>query len=217
MSDQLTTPAQPDDEPNDGPGDEASSTPGDQPGERSGTPAVVLQFVLAVVLLAAVGALGAVVWNWVWTPPVGVVSDHQWLAENEASLRGQFSSTGWFVVVASVAGLLGGVLVSFFLDRVPLVTLLAVVVGSAVATWVMLQVGAALGPADPHHLALTAKEGTHLPGQLQVSHASPDDVPGWLGFTRHSPLIAFPTGALVGMTLVFLGLSARARIAADPD
>jgi hypothetical protein len=213
MPDQLTTPAQPGDQPGDQPGGQ----PGDQPAERSGTRATVLQLVLAVVLLAAIGALAAVVWNWVWTPSVGVVSDHQWLAENEASLRGQFSSTGWYVVVASVAGLLGGVLVSFFLDRVPLLTLLAVVVGSAVATWVMLQVGAALGPADPHHLALTAKEGTHLPGQLQVSPASPQDVPGWLAFTRHSPLIAFPTGALVGLTLVFFGLSARARIAADPD
>ena len=167
--------------------------------DQQGTRVAALQFVLAVVLLAAIGALAAVVWNWAWTPAVGVVSHHQWLAENEASLRGQFSSTGWYVVVASVAGLLGGALVALFLDRVPLLTLLAVVVGSALATWLMLQVGAALGPPDPDHLALTAKEGTHLPAQLTVS--------------GRAPWIALPVGALVGLTLVFLGLTAGSRIA----
>jgi hypothetical protein len=195
MSDQLTAPAEPGE------------------GERSDTRVAVLQFVLAVALLAAVGALAAVVWNWVWTPPVGVVSGHQWLAEDEASLRGQFASTGWFVVVAGLAGLLGGGLVALFLDRVPLLTLLAVVVGSVVATWLMLEVGAALGPPDPRHLALTAKEGTHLPAQLTVSAGAREDLPRFLGFLRHSPLIALPTGALVGLTLVFFGLSARARMA----
>jgi hypothetical protein len=213
MSDQLTTPAQPDDEPGDEPNDEH----GDQPDERSAIPAAVLQFVLAVVLLAAVGALGAVVWNWVWTPAVGVVSNHQWLAENEASLRGKFSSTGWFVIVASVAGLVGGALVALLLDRVPLLTLLAVVVGSAIATVLMIHLGAALGPPDPVKLALTAKEGTHLPARLTVSSAASGDLPRGLGFARHSPWIALPTGALVGLTLVFFGLSARARTAADPD
>lgn len=196
MSDQLTAPA-----------DELGA------GERSGTRAALLQFVLAVVVIAALGALGAVVWNWVWTPSVGVVSDHQWLAEDEASLRAQFSSTGWFVVVAGVAGLLGGALVALFLDRVPLLTLVAVVVGSAVATWLMIEIGAALGPADPRTLAQTAKEGTHLPANLTVSGAARGDLPRGLGFLRHSPWIALPTGALVGMTLVFFGLSARARIA----
>ena len=72
------------------------------------------------------------------------------------------------------------------------------VVGSALATWLMLQVGAALGPADPRELAKSAKEGTHLPAELAVS--------------RRSPWIAFPAGALIGLTLVFFGLSARDHI-----
>jgi hypothetical protein len=183
MSDQLTAPAR----------------PGDQPDERSAVRAAVLQLVLALVAFAALGALAAVVWNWVWTPAVGVVVEHKLVAENEAALTAQFSSTGWFVIVATVAGLLGGVLVALFLDRVPLLTLLAVVVGSALATWVMLQMGAALGPPDPAELARTAKEGSHLPAKLEIS--------------RRSPWIALPAGALVGLTLVFFGLSARARVA----
>jgi hypothetical protein len=162
----------------------------------------LVQFVVAVLVLAAVGALAGVVWDWLWTAPVGVVVDHRWVAEDEAGLRGQFAGTGWFVVVASVAGVLGGGLVALFLDRVPLMTLVAVAVGSAVATWLMLQVGAALGPTDPAQLALTAKDGTHLPGELSVS--------------RHSPWVSLPAGALVALTLVFIGLSSARRVVEEP-
>jgi hypothetical protein len=162
------------------------------PAHRTSLRTGLVQFLLAVLVLAGAGALAGVVWEWVWTPPVGVVVDHRWMAEDEAGLRGQFSGTGWFVVVATVAGLLAGAVVALFLDRVPLLTLLAVVVGSAAGTWLMLQVGAALGPSDPAKLALTAKDGTDLPGRLQVS--------------RRTPWIAMPGGALVALALVFFGL-----------
>jgi hypothetical protein len=157
----------------------------------------ILQMVLAVAVLAAVGAAAGVVWEWLWSAPVGVVVDHKWVAEDEAGLRGQFAGTGWFVVVATVAGLVGGTVVALFLDRVPLLTLLGVVVGSVVGTWLMLQVGAALGPPDPRHLALTAADGTHLPAQLEVS--------------RRSPWVALPTGALIAVALVFFGLAKGRR------
>jgi hypothetical protein len=177
MSDQLTAPA--------------------DPIERSRGRSGLVQLVLGVVLLAGIGALAGVVWDWVWTPAVGVAVDHAWVAEDEAGLRGQFSSTGWFVVVASGAGLLGGVVVALLWDRIPLLTLLAVVVGSVAGTWLMLQVGAALGPPDPEHLALAAKDGTHLRARLEVS--------------GRSPWIALPVGALLGLLLVFFGSSAGSR------
>ena len=163
------------------------------PLSRSSLRRGLLQCVLAAVVLAAAGALAGVVWEWVWTAPVGVVVDHRWVAEDEAGLRGQFSATGWFVVVATVTGLIAGAAVALFLDRVPLLTLLGVVVGSAAGTWLMLQVGAALGPPDPTKTALTAKDGTHLPAQLEVA--------------RRTPWISLPAGALVALTLVFFGLS----------
>ncbi|CAI9419798.1 hypothetical protein [Nocardioides sp. T2.26MG-1] len=157
----------------------------------------LVQAAIGVLVLGAAGALAGVVWEWLWTAPVGVVVDHKWLAEDEAGLRGQFSGTGWFVVIATVAGLLAGGVVAMFLDRVPLLTLLAVVIGSVLGTWLMLEVGAALGPPDPVHLAATAKDGTHLPGRLEVS--------------RRTPWISMPAGALVALTLVFFGLSAGRR------
>lgn len=167
------------------------------PRHRPALAPALWQLLLAVAVLAGAGALAGVVWEWVWTAPVGVVVNHQWVAEDEAGLRGQFSGTGWYVVVATGAGLVAGALVALFLDRSPVVTLVAVVVGSALGAWVMIEVGAAMGPADPHVLALAAKDGTHLPGRLEV--------------TGRSPWIAMPAGALVALALVFFGFGAARR------
>lgn len=157
----------------------------------------LLQLVLALAVLAVLGVVAGVVWEWLWSAPKGVVMDHTWVATDEASLRAQFSGTGWYVVVASAAGLLGGAVVALFVDRFPLVTLVGVVLGSVLAAWLMYVVGVALGPGDPQTLAHAAKDGTHLPGQLQLAHKSP-----WT---------ALPAGALVALAMVFLGLSAAHR------
>ena len=144
-------------------------------------------------VFAALGALAGVVWEWVWTPAIGIVYDHAWIALNAIELQQQFSATGWYVVVAVVAGLVGGLLVTLLIGRKPLLTLAAVVVGSVLAAWLMGVVGAALGPADPDSLAKTATDGTRLPMALSV--------------TGLSPWASFPVGALVGVVVVFLGLS----------
>ena len=94
-------------------------------------------------------------------------STHEWLL-GLAGLRAEFSATGVYVIVASVAGLLVGALCGLFLDRAELVTLVAVLVGAALAGWVMVQVGQALGPPDPRELAETARDGTRLPSDLRI-------------------------------------------------
>ena len=154
-----------------------------------------LDFLVILGLFALAGVVGAFIWEWVWTAPYGLVYDHQWMAEDEAALQGQFSGSGWYVAVAGLSGLVVGALVALFWDRRPLVTLAAVVVGSALATVVMIRIGAALGPADPRELAEHASDGTRLAGNLTVSE--------W------SPWIAFPAGALVALALVFIGLGPR--------
>jgi hypothetical protein len=158
---------------------------------------VALQLGLVVAALAAVGALAGVVWQWIWTPTIGVVVDHHWTAGDALGLQHEFSGTGWYVIVALVAGLVAGVAVALLVDRVPLLTLAAVVVGSALAAWLMLVVGTALGPPDPDVAARTADDGTRLPMQLSV--------------TGHSPWVALPSGALIGLLFVFIGLSPRHR------
>jgi uncharacterized membrane protein YeaQ/YmgE (transglycosylase-associated protein family) len=158
---------------------------------------VLAQFVLTVAVLAAIGALAGVVWEWLWTPTVGVVVNHTWTAGDAIGLQEQFSGTGWYVVVGVVAGVVAGVLVALAFDRAPLLTLAAVVVGSALGAWLMLRVGVALGPPDPQELAKTAEDGTRLAGALAVS--------------GRSPWIAYPAGALLGLLVVFLGFPPRVR------
>lgn len=163
---------------------------------------VAVQALLTVGVLAGAGAVAGIIWNWVWTPTTGVVVDHTWNAGDAIGLQHAFSATGWYVVVGAAAGLVGGVLVAALFDRVPLLTLGALVVGSALGAWLMLIVGTALGPGDPATIATTAADGTRLPQQLDVTGAS--------------PLIALPVGALTGLIVVFLGVSAsRARHSSD--
>ena len=182
MPDQLTVPA-------------TTTTP-TPPGRRPLLP-VVRQVVVILLVLVAVGALAGVVWEWIWTPPSGVVLNHQWL-QDESGLRNDFSGTGTYVVVAAIAGLLGGAVLGAVFDRRELLTLVTVLLGSALAAWVMYRVGLALAPTDPRDLAGSVKDGTHLPGRLIVS--------------GDSPFRALPGGAMVGLVIVFLGLSRRHRL-----
>lgn len=150
------------------------------------------QLALVVGLLLAGGALAGVVWEWIWTPPTGVVVDGRWLLDPEG-LRGDASGTVLYVLVAAVTGLVLGVLVGVLFDREEIVSLVGVVVGSVLAGWLMWWVGQSLGPADPHALATTTADRTRLPGELDVA--------------GRSPFVAFPSGALVGLLTVFIGLT----------
>jgi hypothetical protein len=182
MSDQLTAPPA------------SSSNAGRPRASWSTLLPYAVQAVAIVLLLAAVGALAGVVWEWVWHAPTGIVVNHHWV-QDEDGLRGSFSGTGTYVIVATLAGLPSGLAIGLLLDRSPLVTLVAVAVGSLLAGWVMLHVGVALGPDDPHQLAAGAKDMTELPARLAVSGASPWRV--------------FPASALIGLLVAFLGFSPR--------
>ncbi len=154
------------------------------------------QAVVVLVAMAGAGVLSGVVWQWWWTPAPGVVVDHQWL-QDEVGLRADFSGTGTYVAVAVIAGLVMAAGLAVIFDRTELVTLVTVLLGSVLAAWVMYRVGLALAPADPDVLATTAADGTRLPGPLIVS--------------GQSPFLAFPTGAVIGLMVVFFSLSRRHR------
>src|SRR6478735_10254438 len=143
------------------------------PHRMTGSRRRAAEAVLVVVAFGLAGLVAGFVWERLWTPPMGVVVDHKWGPADAIALQQQFSGTGWYVVVGTVTGLVLGVVVTLLVDRLPLLTLLAVCVGSALAAWVMLRFGVALGPDDPHQLAETAADGTRLPAQLAVSGRSP--------------------------------------------
>jgi hypothetical protein len=165
-------------------------------GRRTPWLVIPLQIAITLALFAGAGALSGWLWYHLWTPPRGVVVDHQWFLDPaEAGLRADFPGTGWYVVVALPAGLLLGAVCAYVLDRSELATLVAVAIGATLAAWLMLRIGVHLSPADPDTLARTAKDGTELPGRLHVS--------------RLSPKLSYPTGALLGLALVYLMTSRR--------
>lgn len=158
--------------------------------------------VLATYVLVGLGA--GWVWHELWQPAEGVVVQHQWYATG-AGLREDFSGTGLYVLIATGAGLGLGVLFAILGGARPVVTLVACVLGSVLAGWLMLQVGEWLGPADPQVLAKDLDDGASLPSALRVSGLS--------------PLLAFSLGTLGALALVFTvfqGNSSEDRFGEEP-
>jgi len=154
------------------------------------------QLAAVLAIFAAAGAGCGWLWFRLWDPPQGVAFEGKWYLD-EDGLRGVFSSTGWFVVVAAGAGLVLGVVCALLFTRSELVTLLAVLLGASLATFLMWRVGLALSPADPHALARAAADGDHIPGRIEAS-----------GF---SPFLVLPTMALGALALAYATLPKRVR------
>ena len=62
-----------------------------------------VQALLFLAVFALSGALAGVVWERLWSPPAGVAFEDKWFLE-PAGPDFSFSGTGWYVVVALVAG-----------------------------------------------------------------------------------------------------------------
>lgn len=146
---------------------------------------------LVLVIFAVGGTLGGLVWHQLWSPASGVVLGGVWYPEPDQG----FSGTGLFVLVGVGAGVLLGALSALLADRRELLTLLLVVGGSVLATWIMLQVGMIDTPPDPERLAPQTEDYARLPSSLVV--------------TGLSPLVALPSGALAGLCVTFMGLSRK--------
>lgn len=157
---------------------------------------VALQVVVILLGFAAVGAACGLLWAALWDPAPGIVLEGHWYPSPwDSGQEAEFSGTGWYVVLATTAGLVLGALSALFLDRAELATLVAVVVGAVVAGQLMRAVGLAQSPPDPEVLAATAADRTELPSNLRLWWPA-----SWL---------AFPFGSLVAVSGVFLLLARR--------
>jgi hypothetical protein len=144
---------------------------------------VLLVFVLA-------GLLGGIAWHAWWSPaPVGQVFGDFPYFEPDA----EFRSTGMYVALAAPLGVVLGALLTWRLQRDPVVTVVSIVLSSVVAGAVMLLVGRLLGPADAITAARALADGAEVRASLRVQ-------PG-------APWCAFPAGALVGVLAVLVGLA----------
>jgi hypothetical protein len=129
--------------------------------------------VLVLVAYALVGVVAGIVWERVWTPPTEIVQGHKPYYQDYSSLRRVFSGTGLYVLVGAAASAVLALVVGLLSRRRELLTLLAVVLGSAIAALLMWKVGVRLGPDDPAAAAAKAADNTPLQGNLVVSGRSP--------------------------------------------
>jgi len=155
----------------------------------------VRTIVLVLLTYAVLGAVAGAVWEAAWTPPGQVVAEHQVFYDSYASLRRVFSGTGLYVVIGGITSALVAFVVTLLARGRELLTLLLVVIGSAVAAAVMLKVGTALGPADPATIAEHTVKRTSVPGALTVQGKSVLGV--------KSPYLIWPMSSLLVLALVF--------------
>lgn len=159
-----------------------------------------VQAVVFMAVFALSGALAGFVWERVWDAPVGVAFQDQWFLE-PAGPDYSFSGTGWYVIVALVAGALTTIVLAWWWPRHEVMSLAAIVVGSMLAGWVMFTMGHALGPPDPQLLAAGKEDLTAIPSDLTL--AGVDGRPRLFRLDS-SAMAAFPIGAMLASIYVFL-------------
>jgi hypothetical protein len=120
----------------------------------------------------ALGVLTAVVWWLLYDPALYTKGPDGGLGMGEVELGKRFDSDAWYAVVAAVAGLLSGTLVTWWRGRDPLLTALLVLVGALVAAGLMSTLGGWLGPPDPRSVVASVEVGGTVPSPLRVDAAA---------------------------------------------
>lgn len=142
-----------------------------------------------VLLCAALGLVGGVVWEALWRPPLAVVVDGRAVLAGTDAERA-FDATAWFLLIGGVAGLLAGVVAGLLVRVRELLTLATLLPASILAGLLMAMVGSDLGPPDPARAAARAEDLARLPVALEVS--------GPVSY------LALPIGAVAGLLLVLV-------------
>lgn len=154
--------------------------------------------VLAVGLL--LGALGGVVWEWVWTPPTGAAYEGRWMPDAQGVTH-VVDSTGWFVVIGLTYGILYGTFTTRYAKGLEIATMLSVLAGSLLAAWATLRVGAWLGPDDASVLAKTMGDLEPLVLDLTLGSGGA----GWWPDAFGSPAVLAPAvGAMMSVMAMYL-------------
>lgn len=114
---------------------------------------------------ALIGAVAGVAWWAWWKPaPLGVVLErHPFFLPDE-----EFRSTGTYVALAAPIGLVAGAIGSWRMQRDPLVTVVALVLGAVAGGAAMLLTGWLLGPGSALEFARTARDGAVAHAALRV-------------------------------------------------
>lgn len=127
----------------------------------------------AVVILGwflVLGLLCAVVWNAV-TPLAQYTVTKDGAVMEQPELAKQVATDGWYAVIAAVAALVSGIVLATWRGRDPVVTVVLIALGGALAAYAMLRLGLLLGPPEPNAATKAAEVGSTVP--LQLKPAAP--------------------------------------------
>ena len=161
---------------------------------------IVREGAVVIAVFAVAGAGAGWLWQRLATPPSGVAYEGRWLggvvvqggsyATDYTDLGRGFGLVAVFVVIGLLAGTALGILAALRSRSSEIGTLVAVTLGSALATVVAYRTGVWLGPPDPEPLASAAADGTVIPGAMEL-----------LG---RSPFVVWTLGALAGLTFTYV-------------
>lgn len=148
---------------------QASAIPAHPRGmERGGLRPVLLDSGIVAVWFAVAGALGAFVWSRVTTLPKVTRSGSSGTVAPDQLVQ-QVGIDGWFFVIALVGGVTSGLVLLAWRNRDPVLSVVLVVLGAAMASWLMLRLGLLLGPEKELTALRSVPEGGKVHMQLQLS------------------------------------------------
>ena len=161
---------------------------------RSGGALADLAWVLGY--FAVAGVVAGIVWWQVATPAYFTrTSDNAAMLQVELGRRVQ--GDGWFVVVGLVAAILGGVVLTHWRNRRPLLVVLVGYAASLAGGLLALALGRTLGHQDVAALAKSTAVGSRFPDSLDVISSL--------------VVVAWPIGFLIGSMVVIWGTKAATR------
>lgn len=134
------------------------------------------RLIVLALLGPVLGVVGAKLWLWWWTPPVGVAFDHRF-QQDALGLQHDFDGTGWYVFVVLILGAVIG-LVGCFSARGKEIWTLGVALATSLLMSVMTaDLGLRWGPTTPDARStpdLTAlRAGLSLDGHLVLRLLGP--------------------------------------------
>ncbi len=159
----------------------------DVPTSPGGLLVTALCFVVA-------GAVGGLLWNWVWSPAQYVVSDGRG-SLGEVGLADHFSSDGWYAVVALVLAAVVATVRRRTSAASGVFDLLVALVASVAAAYLMLGVGELVGPSTPEAGMRGLADGVRVDEALGLGSSLATT--GWASHV-YVVLLAWPVGAMFG-------------------
>lgn len=133
---------------------------------RSRTP-VVRDALVVLGWFVVAGLVGGVLW-WLLTDLPKVTKSGGRAVLDAEGLAGQVAIDGWFITIAAVGGLVSAIVLTAWRRRDPVATVLLVVLGAGLASFLMVRLGHLLGPGEEREALRSVPEGGSVRMQLQL-------------------------------------------------